>query len=735
MQTACLPDGRLVRCSSDGTWGEPTTCPYVCLDGECAGSCTPDSVTCDEQGRVLTCDDEGQFAAGDECPELCERGQCVEECESDTFTCLGNRLVECVDGRFEDVETCAFVCDDVAGRCQGECTPNDTTCDDDLLLTCDANGEWDSGSECPHACTNDACTTQCNPDEQRCDSDTVLQTCSSEGVWEDETCEFSCSGDRCTTATECAAGTFDHDSDPSTVCQSWSTCQPGQYISVEGSPTTDRTCAACPSETYSIAQNAEECTDWTECEAGEVVDVAGSKTDDRECTPCAAGTFSSTMNADECEDCPGGMFAEEGSSDCTTWTVCDWTENETSAPSARTDTVCEPGSELRQFGTTAGDNAYDVAVDRSGNVIVVGSTSGDLAGTNAGNADVFVRKFDPRGLEVWTRQFGSDQYDTANGVDVDPAGNVYVVGDTRGALAMPNLGSSTNDAWIRKYDADGDEQWTRQYGTNNADSARHVAVDASGNAYIVGETQGHLEGTNAGNYDLYVRKYDTSGTAAGTDQAGTASADYAYCVSLDANGNNLYVSGYTQGALQGNNLGLADAYIRKYSSALTHSWTRQFGSDRADYGSSVTVAPDGTVYFVGSTDGDVDGTNAGGRDLFLRQYGSTGTNPWGRQFGSTGTDIASPGPVDSNGNFYVLGRTHADIEGTNQGGGDALIRKYDNTGAPQWTRQFGTSGTEFLTGGALDSSGRLYVVGYTDGDLAGTSAGSSDAILMRVDEP
>ena len=84
---------------------------------------------------------------------------------------------------------------------------------------------------------------------------------------------------------------------------------------------------------------------------------------------------------------------------------------------------------IRQFGSSSGDRARGISVDASG-IYVAGFTNGTLPGqTSAGGRDAFVRKYDANGNEVWTRQFGSSSNDQAFGISVDASG-IYVAGRT-----------------------------------------------------------------------------------------------------------------------------------------------------------------------------------------------------------------------------------------------------------------------------------------------------------------
>jgi hypothetical protein len=84
-----------------------------------------------------------------------------------------------------------------------------------------------------------------------------------------------------------------------------------------------------------------------------------------------------------------------------------------------------------------------------------------------------------------------------------------VTGYTRGALAGTSAGDE--DIFLTKYNFSGTQQWMRQIGTSAQDIAYDVAVDSSGNAYVTGYTDGALTGTNAGDYDVFLLKYDTNG--------------------------------------------------------------------------------------------------------------------------------------------------------------------------------------------------------------------------------
>ena len=90
---------------------------------------------------------------------------------------------------------------------------------------------------------------------------------------------------------------------------------------------------------------------------------------------------------------------------------------------------------------------------------------------------------------------------------VDSSDNVYIGGYTSGNLTRaPSAGSY--DIWLAKYDTSGTQQWIVQFGTSTSDYLNAMAVDSSDNVYIAGYTYGALTGSNAGSSDIWLTKYD-----------------------------------------------------------------------------------------------------------------------------------------------------------------------------------------------------------------------------------
>ncbi|MBN1435568.1 MAG: SBBP repeat-containing protein [Sedimentisphaerales bacterium] len=386
----------------------------------------------------------------------------------------------------------------------------------------------------------------------------------------------------------------------------------------------------------------------------------------------------------------------------------------------------------RQFGTSASDGCYGVSADDLGNVFVSGWTEGDLAGV-VGNADAFIRKYDSAGNIIWTRQIGTIYNDNGYALTADGYGNVYTTGYIN---SQDGAYDPTADVFISKYDSVGDLVWTRQLATTANDFSCGVSVDGLGNVYIGGQTSGELAGPGSalGSDDAFVSQYDTSGNLIWTQQLGTTSIDRIRGVHADGLGNVL-VTGYTYGDLDGSNTGDSDAIICKYDSVGNLVWSQQYGTVATDFGFGVCTDSLGNFFITGETRGSLNGPHAGTPsyyDAYLRKYDSDGNCLWAQQFGGNPTDCGANVSTDALGNAYVSGYSGSDLGGENEGGYDAFVRKYDSNGSLVWTQQFGTSGDDIGFGLSIDSLGRVFLAGRTEGDLFGANAGDYDAFVMKL---
>jgi hypothetical protein len=298
-----------------------------------------------------------------------------------------------------------------------------------------------------------------------------------------------------------------------------------------------------------------------------------------------------------------------------------------------------------------------IAVDSSGNIYLAGnSTDGE---SNWGT----LVKYDSSGTKQWTKHPGSPLLVTGGSVAVGSGGVIYITGLTAGWWPW----DMDSHAYLVKCDSSGAELWTRQLGFIG-----DLAVDSSGNAYLIGSIPGGPSADDYDDYDTILVKYDTSGTKQWTRQLGSAGVDHGMGLAVDNSGN-IYVTGTTVIALNGSMYagGYDNMFLVKYDPSGTKLWTRQLGSDCNNRGFDVAVDDNGNAY--------VTGLIFNGRpvDMLLVKYDPSGNKQWTQQFGTSleewGLDVA----VDNSGNAYVIGAT------SNSGGYDMFLVKYDPFGVKQ----------------------------------------------------
>lgn len=355
--------------------------------------------------------------------------------------------------------------------------------------------------------------------------------------------------------------------------------------------------------------------------------------------------------------------------------------------------------------------AYGITLNTDGSVYTTGWTYGDFSGQgqfNAYDAQIAkynsgsgqLEKFSPNPGQL-VNQFGTPSFEFSYSIDHDSQGNLYNAGWTYGSLGGPNAGEE--DVFIAKTRLDGTQEWIRQFGTSGADGLfiGGLKVDANDNIFVTGYTNGSLEGANAGTFDAWVARYDTSGNRVWIQQFGTAETDYSTNLTVDNLGN-VYVTGYTEGALGSVNAGAIDTWIAKLN-AETGS-LKSFDlptppeppvSDQTLYGTSendVLVGGNGNDTIYGN----------GGSDIL------TGGNGNNQIYGGSGNDQITAG----SGNDTIYGNGGNDSIVT--GAGDDLIyvgsgKNYIDAGAGSNTLYLGSGQDQIL----LSRSGTDTVYNYS----------------------
>lgn len=388
----------------------------------------------------------------------------------------------------------------------------------------------------------------------------------------------------------------------------------------------------------------------------------------------------------------------------------------------------------RIWGTPGNDYVGGMVADQAGSVYVVGATTGALDGqTNLGGADAFLTKYTTNGVKVWTRQWGGGSEDSASVVAVDGAGDIYVAGST---LVSGDPAFGDWDAVLTKFAPDGRLLWSEQWGSNQHDFGYGLTVDASNQVYVAGYTWSTFDGEpgGSGTDAAFVSKFAPDGKRLWSRIWRPGPENVASPMVADRAGN-LYVAGFTKGPVPGQPFaGDFDYYLNKYSADGVLQWTRTGGSSARDGAGGLGVDSLGRIYVCGWTYGALAGqTNAGDGDVFLAQYLPDGSPGWTRQFGSSGFEYINAIKVDAADHLWVSGYSDGAFDGqTNAGGNDAFLTVFASDGTQLWTRFLGSAAADIGVAVDIGLDGAIYQAGYTAGAFDGeTTAGGYDACLTR----
>ncbi|MDR3403443.1 MAG: SBBP repeat-containing protein [Chthoniobacter sp.] len=367
---------------------------------------------------------------------------------------------------------------------------------------------------------------------------------------------------------------------------------------------------------------------------------------------------------------------------------------------------------VRSGGGSKIDRGYGVAVDAQGNVFVTGhcqstdATFDGLAFENrGGDYDLFVAKYDASGKIQWLKSGGGAGYDYGHGIGVDKAGNCYVTGAMVGDcefMGVSTKNSKSGHMFLAKLTTAGELAWLRVAGGVGGSAAEQVAVDAEGNAVVVGgasgvETFGDLSITNKAGREVFAVKYDPSGKALWTF-AGDGSTNAAFAsVALDGKG------------------GVSVCGMFKDTLALGGQKFQTSGKDPAG----------GKEY-----------------DLMVAKLDRDGKLRWVHTGNGKGVNYALCVAADEAGNSYVTGEyqftvTMGDTSMTAKGLRDIYAAKFDDGGALRWLRS--TGGTKGNLGYCIvrNKAGALFLSGAFDGETVYgsttlTSKGSNDIMLLKM---
>ncbi len=325
-----------------------------------------------------------------------------------------------------------------------------------------------------------------------------------------------------------------------------------------------------------------------------------------------------------------------------------------------------------------------------------------------------------------------------------------------------------------------DLEWAKRAGGTYSDISYSIAVDGAGNSYVTGYFNGSATFgpgeanqttlTSAGEYDIFVAKYDPAGALLWAKRAGGTTFDEGKSIAVDGSGNS-YVTGFFQGSAtfglgEANETtltgaGFGDIFVAKYGPDGALLWAKRAGGTDSESGDGIAVDGAGNSYVTGYFQGsatfgpgeanEITISSAGSRDLFVAKYDPDGALLWAKRAGGTDFDEGTSIAVDGAGNSYVTGSFQGsatfgpgeanETTLTSAGSLDIFVAKYGPDGAVLWAKRAGGTDYYYGLGIAVDGDGNSYVTGYFYGsatfgpgeanETTLTSAGSLDIFVAK----
>ncbi|MCL4788187.1 MAG: SBBP repeat-containing protein [Verrucomicrobia bacterium] len=243
--------------------------------------------------------------------------------------------------------------------------------------------------------------------------------------------------------------------------------------------------------------------------------------------------------------------------------------------------------------------------------------------------------------------------------------------------------------------------WTNRYARGFGSDYAAMAVGKNGNVFVTGTAPG-----SADNSDYGTIAYSNSGIPLWTNlyNGGASSGDYPFAIAVDSSGD-VFVTGGSTGS------GISEDYATiKYSSAGVPLWTRRYNGpvNRHDEPVAIAVDSSGNVFVTGAS---ASGTGSPDNyDYATIKYSSAGVPLWTKRYNgpANGEDFASAMAVDSSGNVFVTGYSDGSA-----GNPDYATIKYSSAGVALWTNRYDgpANGYDYAYAIAVDSSGNVLVTG------------------------
>ena len=302
----------------------------------------------------------------------------------------------------------------------------------------------------------------------------------------------------------------------------------------------------------------------------------------------------------------------------------------------------------RTFGGPQDDVAYDLRQTADGGYVIAGATSSSGDGSSA-ESDFWLVKTDASGEEEWQRTYGNIGPPGVRNLDVaDVAHAVRQTSDGGYILAGWSLGSRDHDAWVVKADAEGDVQWSRQFGGQLEDKAYDIIQTTDGGYAVAGQTAS----SGSGGSDFWLVKTNSQGFEEWASAFGGQYNDEARAVSQTIDGG-YALGGYTWSY----GVGLSDFWLVKADSSGAREWDRTHGGLPRDAAHSLQETTDGGLVLAGWSE-----SFSGGDQIWMVKTSPFGNTRWTKAYRagrSPATEVsgARAAQLTADGGFVIAGWT------------------------------------------------------------------------------
>lgn len=436
-------------------------------------------------------------------------------------------------------------------------------------------------------------------------------------------------------------------------------------------------------------------------------------------------------------------------------------------------------------GGTSLDYGTSISLDSNRNLFLTGwfssstITFGSTVLTNTGmegTSDIFIAKYDPKGILLWVESFGGKGEDRSISIKTNSNGDFFLTGWFKSPVLNFSNNTLTNkggsDIFIACFSREGKMLWAKSAGGNADDEGNSISCNKEGDLFVTGMYESSfimfdgISLPNKGQHDIYLASYNIEGNILWAKDIGGKDDDTGSTITNDGDGN-IYLTGKfnssevdLSGTIlknAGKNGNYGDIFMAKYNPSGKLLWGKSLGGSYYDEGYSIASDMLGNVYLTGwfKSDTIIFGcdtlmectilTRAHGvdyGDIFIAKYDTYGNPVWAQRAGGMAKDYGFGITTDAIGDVYLTGVFESNfisfgqVKLKNATSNDIFISKYSPEGKVIWAKSiYGSAMSRSIT---TDLYGDVYLAGVFDspemkfGSTLLTNAGKGDIFVAKL---